>query len=228
MKKVMIGTPCYDGKVTAYYADAMLNSVIAASKEQIAIRPVYLPHQAVIQYARNELLRLFLSSDFDELIFIDADQSWAPEDLIKLIKSNKDIIGAPVIRKSDNELYNVKCVENPLEIDSEGLMVVDAVGTGMLKISRSCAQQVWDISKKYSIDFSDKEHRMAFDIEINDEGKTVSEDNVFCQKWQSLGGKVYIDTSINPSHIGDKVWRGNFKYYIERIIEAREKAKNNS
>jgi hypothetical protein len=223
MKKVMIGTPCYDGKVAAHYADAMLNSVILGSKSDMIIRPIYLPHQAVIQYARNELLKLFLSSEFDELVFIDSDQAWKAEDLIKLINSDKDFIGAPVIRKAEQEMYNIKCVENPLEIDSEGLMVVDAVGTGMLKLTRNCIQQVWDMSQEYSMDFQKESHRMAFEIGINDKGQTVSEDNMFCFKWQELGGKVYVDTTIDPYHIGDKVWKGSFANYIERVIEARQK-----
>jgi hypothetical protein len=223
MKKVMVATPCYDGKISAYYADAILNSVILGSKEKISIRPIYLPHQAVIQYARNELLSIFVNSDFDEIVFIDSDQAWKPEDLIKLINSNKDFIGAPIARKAEQEMYNIKCVDNPLEIDSEGLMVVDAVGTGMLKLSRKCVEAVWEISKPYTVDFRDKEQRMAFEIAINDEGKTVSEDNVFCAKWQSLGGKVYVDTSINPFHIGDKIWKGDFAAFINRVVEARQK-----
>jgi hypothetical protein len=226
MKKVMIGTPCYDGKVHAHYADAMLNSVIMASKEKIIIRPIYLPHQAVIQYARNELLKLFLESEFDELVFIDSDQAWKPEDLIKLINSDKDFIGAPIARKAEQEMYNVKCVDNPLEIDSDGLMVVDAIGTGMLKLSRDCVQKVWDTSQEYTMDFQKAPHRMAFEIGINDKGQTVSEDNMFCFKWQELGGKVYIDTSIDPYHIGDKIWKGNFAGFVNKVLEARQKSES--
>jgi hypothetical protein len=223
MKKVMIGTPCYDGKIAAHYADSMLNSVILGSKEKIIIRPVYLLHQAVIQYARNELLRMFLASDFEQLVFIDSDQAWDPEDLIKLIKSDKDFVGAPVIRKAEQEMYNIKCVDNPLEIDKNGYMVVDSVGTGMLKLSRECVQKVWDSSLEYTMDFQKESNRMAFEIGINDKGQTISEDNVFCQKWQDLGGKVYVDTSINPYHIGDKVWKGDFSSFVERVLEARQK-----
>jgi len=226
MKKVMVGTPCYDGKISAYYADSILNSVILGSQNEIIIRPIYLPHQAVIQYARNELLSIFVNSDFDQIIFIDSDQAWDPKDLIKLINSDKDFIGAPIARKAEQEMYNIKCVENPLEIDKDGLMVVDAVGTGMLKLSRNCVEKVWEISQPYKVDFREKEQRMAFEIGINDQGKTVSEDNMFCFKWQELGGKVYVDTSINPIHVGEKLWKGNFANFIERIVESRKKSKD--
>ena len=222
----MIATPCYDGKIAAHYADSMLNSVILGSKEKIIIRPVYLPHQAVIQYARNELLKLFLASEFEQLVFIDSDQAWKPEDLIKLIKSDKDFVGAPVIRKAEREMYNIKCVDNPLKINKDGYMVVDAVGTGMLKLSRDCVQKVWDISKEYTMDFQKEPHRMAFEVGINEKGQTVSEDNMFCEKWQSLGGKVYVDTSIDPYHIGDKIWKGNFSSFIEKVLESRQKSED--
>jgi hypothetical protein len=223
MKKVMVATPTYNGTVSVPYADSLLNSIILGSKDEIIIRPLYLSHQAVIQYARNELLDLFIESDFDEMIFIDSDQAWLPEDLLKLINSDKDLIGAPVIRKSNFESYNVKSVNRSLEVDSDGCLEVDAVGTGILKISRKCAEQVSELSKKYYLDAVDKFFRMAFEIGINEDGLTVSEDNMFCQKWQSLGGKVYIDTSINPFHLGDTVWRGDFKVFLDKAIEARQK-----
>lgn len=219
----MVGTPCYDGKISAHYADAMLNTVILGSKEKIVIRPVYLLHQAVIQYARNELLKMFLDSDFEELVFIDSDQVWDPESLIKLIKSDKDFIGAPVIRKTEKEMYNVNSVSNTLEIDKNGYMVVDSVGTGMLKLSRNCIQKIWDVSQEYVIDFKKEPNRMAFEIGINDKGHTLSEDYMFCQKWQNLGGVVYIDTSIDPYHIGERIWKGDFSSFRERALKARQK-----
>lgn len=223
MKKIMVATPTYNGTISVLYADSMLNSIILGSRDDIIIRPVYLSHQAIVQYARNELLDIFIKSDFDEMVFIDSDQAWIPEDLLKLIKSDKDLIGAPIIRKSETESYNVKSINRSLESDSEGCLEVDAVGTGMLKVSRKCAEQVSGCSKEYYLDVLDRFFRMAFEIGINEDGSTVSEDNMFCQKWQSLGGKVYIDTSINPYHIGDRIWRGDFSSFIERALKARQK-----
>lgn len=226
MKKVLVGTPCYDGKVTAHYADAILSSVLLGYSKDIGIKPIYLPNQAVIQYARNEILKIFLESDFDELVFIDADQAWSPEDLIKLIDSDKDFVGAPIARKAEHEMYNVKCVDHPLDIDDEGYMIVDAIGTGMLKLTRNCIQKIWDISTPYTMDFNKSEYRMAFEIGINEKGQTFSEDNAFCFKWQSLGGNVYIDTSINPLHIGTKVWKGNFQDFIKRVKDSSKTSKD--
>jgi hypothetical protein len=222
MKKIMVATPTYDGNISVFYADSILNSIILGSKNQIIIRPVYLSHQAILQYARNELLGLFIESDFDELVFIDSDQAWIDEDLIKLINSNKDLIGAPVIRKTDKESYNVKSVNRSLELDSYGHLEVDAVGTGMLKISRKCAEKIWNSSKEYYLDSLGKSFRMAFEIGINDEGISVSEDNIFCEKWQKLGGKVYIDTTIDPMHIGDKIWRGEFQNFLSKVIQSEK------
>jgi hypothetical protein len=44
----------------------------------------------------------------------------------------------------------------------------------------------------------------------------LSEDFSFCKKWKSLGGKVFIDTTINPYHIGSSVFKGNFKDYLKQ------------
>jgi hypothetical protein len=55
---------------------------------------------------------------------------------------------------------------------------------------------------------------MVFDVQIVN-GDLVSEDNVFCKKWRSLGGKVFIDPAMTCNHIGVKKYQGNFLNFIK-------------
>jgi uncharacterized protein YlxP (DUF503 family) len=205
MKKVFIGTVSSNAALSAYYVTSLFNSQNALSKDVEFCLDIII-NEPLIQLARNKLLSVFLDSDCDQLIFIDSDQAWTPDDLLKLIDSDKDFIGAPVILKDSNN-YNVSFNR----ISNDELMEVDFVGTGFLKISRLVAEQVFNSSQEY-LD-GNSTCRMAFEVKVIDKN-ILSEDFMFCKKWKDLGGKVFINTLINPYHIGNSVFKGNFKEYL--------------
>jgi hypothetical protein len=210
MKKVFIGTVSSNAALSAYYVTSLFNSQKALSKDVEFCLDIII-NEPLIQLARNKLLSVFLESDCDQLIFIDSDQAWTPDDLLKLIDSDKDFIGAPVILKTSNN-YNVSFDR----VGNDELMEVDFVGTGFLKISKKVAKAVWDISEEYKE--GNSLNKMAFEIKIID-GNIMSEDFVFCKKWKDLGGKIFIDPSIDPYHIGSASFKGNFKEYLKSFYK---------
>ena len=210
MKKILIATPSYSGDVSAFYADSLINTINRLKNNEIQISHQFLVYQPVIQYARNTLVKQFLESENDEIIFIDSDQAWEPEDLIKLINSDKDIIGAAVHLKTHDERYNVRFLNN--NVDANGLLLVESVGTGFLKVSRNAMQKVFDYSDKY--EYNGMLYSSVFELEIVN-GQAVTEDFVFCKKWEDLGGEVYIDTTLKSFHIGKDMWASDIKRYLK-------------
>lgn len=208
MKKVFIGTVSSSAMVSAYYLSSLFKSQNALNKNNIDCYLDIIINEPILELARNKLLSIFIESDCDDLILIDSDQAWEPEDLIKLINSDKDFIGAPVIFKTENK-YNVSFES----YSDEDIMEVDYVGTGFLKISKKVAKEVFDISKKYN----SGNEAMAFEVMVID-NEVLSEDFSFCKKWKSLGGKIFIDTTINPYHIGNSILKGNFKEHLTDMI----------
>lgn len=206
MKKVFIGTVSSTGNLCAYYVSSLVKSQELLIRSGIDCYIDIIIDEPLLHIARNRMLKLFIDSDCDELIMIDSDQAWDPYDLLKLINSDKDFIGAPVILKSENR-YNVSFQS----VDENDIIEVDYVGTGFLKISRNVAESIYNISSKY--DNGENKDAMAFETEIFD-GNIISEDFVFCRKWNGLGGKVYIDTTIDPYHIGTAIYKGSFKKYL--------------
>jgi uncharacterized protein YlxP (DUF503 family) len=211
MKKVFIGTVSSNATVSAYYTSSIFNSQKLLKENGIECYLDIIVNEPLIQLARNNILSLFIESDCDELVFIDSDQAWNAEDLLKLINIDKDFVGAPVIFKNSNK-YNVSFTE----IFEEDLVKVDSVGTGFLKISKKVAKAVSDLSKEY-ID-GEELKKMAFEVKIFN-GNMLSEDFVFCKKWKDLGGDIFIDPSIDPYHIGNATFRGNFKDYLQKQKE---------
>ena len=213
-RKVLIGTPSYDGKVDVWYANSLVNTIRMSYEKDTVIVPIYMAYDSLVQRARNDLVKLAIEEDFDDLIFIDADQEWDPAWVFKLLDSDKDVVAGTVVKKSDEVSFNVKALKDGMKTEEDGLIEVDCVGTGFMRISKSALKQVWDVSTEYKNE--GKTCRMVFDIKIEN-GDLVSEDNVFCRKWHNLGGKVYIDPNMTCNHIGVKKYGGNFMEYIKAI-----------
>lgn len=213
MRKVLIGTPAHDGRLDVWYCNSLVNTIKLSMVHGVEIIPVYMSYDSLVQRARNDLVRLALEENFDDLIFIDSDEEWNPEWIFTLLNYDVDVVGVPVIKKSDTPAFNVKSLPDGMRFDKNNLMEVEAVGTGFLRISKNALEQIWDDSPEYMNE--NRKCRMVFDIQIID-GDLVSEDNIFCQKWRNLGGKVYIDPSMTCNHIGAKKYSGNFLDFLQK------------
>jgi glycosyltransferase involved in cell wall biosynthesis len=221
MRKVMIGTPAHDGRVDVWFANSLVNTVKLAMQRQVELVPIYMSYDSLVQRARNDIVRLAVEEDFDDLIFIDSDEEWDPEWIFKLLAYKEEVIGLPVVKKSDQMMFNIKALPTGLKTQQNGLMEVEAVGTGFMKISKSALKKVWDVSDEYQNE--GRSCRMVFDVKVVD-GQLVSEDNIFCQKWRNLGGKVFIEPSMTVNHIGVKKYQGNFLEYLNFIKQQTEKS----
>lgn len=78
MRKVLIGTPSHDGRVDAWYANSLVNTVRIAPQKDTVIVPIFMAYDSLVQRARNDLVRLALEEEFDDLIFIDSDPGMGP------------------------------------------------------------------------------------------------------------------------------------------------------
>lgn len=212
--KVLVGTPAHDFSTSVYYNDAMNRTILLCAMNGVEVTVLYLSGDSLIQRARNDLVRTALMGEFDALVFIDGDQAWEPEWFLNLVTSPHDVVGLPVVKKSDQPAYNVKIMKDGIAIREDGFAEVECIGTGFLKISKHALESVANISEPYVNE--GKRCRMVFDVKIID-GELVSEDNIFCHKWKSLGGQVLINPFVCCSHIGMKKWDGNFIGFAQAV-----------
>lgn len=213
MKRVLIGTPAHDGRVDVWYANSLVNTIKMAAQLGIQVDPVYMSYDSLVQRARNDLVRLALEQRYDALVFIDSDQDWDPAWIFRLLSYEEPVVGGTVVKKSDRTMFNVKILKSGIKIESSGLIEVESIGTGFLKISREALEAVWDISEEYVNE--GRKCRMVFDVKLID-GELVSEDNIFCAKWRSLGNKVWIDPNMTCGHVGVKKYTGNFMQFLNQ------------
>jgi len=214
VKKVLIGTPSYDGRIDTWFADSLIRTVKQSFERQIEVHAIYPSYDSLIQRARNDLVRMALENNYDSLFFIDSDVEWEPEWFFRLLERPEPVVGAALVKKSETEGYTIKIRDKNLTYSPDGnLIEVEGVGTGFLKVDRMALENLWMMSEIYHHD--DKENRMIFDIKIVD-GDLVSEDYIMCHKWKSLGYRVWIDPSFTINHNGVKKYKGNVQNFLEK------------
>ena len=215
MKRVLIGTPTYDGRLDAWFVNSLVQTIKMAEQKKIFVHAIYTSYDSLVQRARNSLIRHALVGNYDTLFFIDSDTEWEPEWFFKFLDRPEPIVGAALIKKSDKEGYTVKLTQKKLNLsEDKKLIEVDGAGTGFLKIDRFALQKFWDISEPYISE--GEEHRMICDIKVEN-GDLISEDYILCEKWKKLGYKIWLDPSITINHIGIKKFKGNFNNFIKKL-----------
>jgi len=215
-RKVIIGTPAYNGTVHVEFMVSLIETIRMSIDRKIDVYPVQICGDALIQRARNNLIAMAIETNCDDIIFIDSDQQWNPEWIFKLLDHPADVVGGAVVKKCDMPMFNVKILPTSTIDESIGLMEVESLGTGFLRISKSAMIAVSDTSQEYKD--SNKTCKMVFNIEIVD-GELFSEDNVFCRKWRNLGGKVFVDPAMTCSHVGLKKWEGSFVDVFNMVVK---------
>lgn len=173
------------------------------------------------------------NAPWTHVLFIDDDIVPPDDALIRLLSHNKDIIGAVCTTRIDPPRPNIHHLEEDTGVfrqmfawPSEPLLEVGAVGTGMILISRNALQLVADAFWRcaYEREFYKmpderaqwlQEQRLKyFDATANAywfrflpgwEGTyEMGEDVGFCFIARRYCGlQVFVDTSIQPEHMGD-------------------------
>lgn len=214
MKNILIATPSYDGKLDVWYTNSLLETVLFGIQNDILFKPIFLSYDALIQRSRNDLIKIAVENNFDGMLWIDSDMEWNPSWAVEIVNLDKDVLGLPVIKKSLQESYNIKCKPEDLNMDDDGLISVESVGTGFLYMSKKAIDYLWENSEEYSD--TNKTSKMVFKVSVED-GNLVSEDVYVCNKLKSAGFDIFIDPTKTCNHIGSLKYSGNFSEFIEKI-----------
>lgn len=181
--------------------------------------------------ARNAMVRQFLMSKATHLVFIDNDVGFPPENLVRLAKHDRDMVAGVYPLKEEGEGYPVRVPSGAeLWADSDGLVEVEGLPTGFLKISRSCIEKMIQAYGDRQFigrgqDPNEPPNYILFERTFEN-GVRYSGDYAFCEKWKRIGGKMYVDPDMYFTHSGTKEWTGTLGDYWRRqygVTEARFK-----
>ena len=213
--KLFIAIPCYDGKVTAKCAEFLLRNTHILRDLGHSVMPYFHIGDPFISQARNVCVNMFLSTDCTDLIFVDADTGGDGSAISKLLKHNKDIVGASIARKSDVEEFPIELnwgMNNNCIDEKTGLVNVLATGMGLIRIQRHVFEKMAEISR---IEKDCEGVIQFFEVGIRlGDGKWYGEDVYFCRRWLAMGGEIFVEPDIDFIHTGVKNYAGNFNKHM--------------
>lgn len=233
--KIFIGTPAYGCYVTKDWLSSMIMLRAACAKNKIETFIKMVGNESLITRARNLIVSDFLDvKDATHLLFIDADIKFNAHDVIYMAESGLDVVCGVYAKKSfhwdkvrsnpyepvQQSLldFNLNVSGKPNVIDNRYIEVLDAA-TGFMMIKREVIEKMYthytDLECINDVDKSNKKYKAIFDCMIDPKTKRyLSEDYAFCRRWQSIGGKVFIDLNCTLGHIGNYTYDPNNKKLI--------------
>ena len=112
----------------------------------------------------------------------------------------------------------------------DGLVEINDGGTGFMCIKRSVIEKMIEAYPETEyvkesallINENDDKRRWAlFDTGIDDGKRYLSEDYMFCRRWQKLGGKVWLDPEVILTHMGTYAFEGQ-KFFKHTAASAQQ------
>lgn len=130
--KLFVATPMYGGLCTGGYTMGILECVQTFMQHNVQMYYSYMMNESLITRARNGMAYDFLQSDATHLMFIDADISFKPADIVKMIQADKDIICGLYPKKEINWQLVDQAVKSGVDFrdlnNYTGSFVVNLVG----------------------------------------------------------------------------------------------------
>ena len=149
----------------------------------------------------------------------------------KLLENNGESVKNMIEKKNKSQLsnfindenmiqynllnYNINYKSNEIKIE-KNLTEVKHIPTGFMLLKRSVIEKMQEAypSTKYTDDvhfLTEEENKYCyalFDCGVEDK-HYFSEDWMFCHRWSKMGGKLWIDISINLTHTGIEDYKGS-------------------
>jgi hypothetical protein len=205
----------------------LLNTV-KDKKINCSFYPIFF--ESLVSRARNAAVAHFLEDkENTHLLFIDSDIIFEPEDVLKLLKSGKEVIAGIYPKKyitwerlkNNPEAERVDFpVGGNVKMTEDNFLEMDYLPTGFLLISRTAIEKIIkqhpELKYRNDIDgymnAGDNFYDL-FKVGIRN-GIYESEDWGFCSLWKEAGGKVLIHPEVNVKHVGWHEYEGNLLKYI--------------
>ena len=100
--KLFVATPMYGGMCSGMYTSGIMQLVGTCGQNGMQMYYSFMMNESLITRARNSMAYDFLESDATHLMFIDADISFNPNDIPRMVQADKDIICGVYPKKEIN------------------------------------------------------------------------------------------------------------------------------
>lgn len=233
-KKLFIGLPAYDFKISVKMAIALAEFCVKAQQHGVSIQISNVSGCSVVSRVRNIIANEFLESQAEHLLMIDSDMTFNADDIFRMLawSQTKPIVaGVGVARKKEKVYFSSldQDEDNNIIMDRMGLVKVKRVGTGFIMIQRNVFEVMRDAHPewKYMDQNTGKMLQSFFDFKSTPDGY-VGEDYVFCDRAHEHGFTAWVDPTIKLGHMGIMEYEGSFGedflYPLLKPIDAKKEA----
>lgn len=222
MKKVIFCTPSLSGPVKAYVEslEASLPLIEAAGWEHGYAQQIACPY---ISAARANMTRAamdaLLNVEKGVIVYIDSDVAWQPQDLLKLIETEGDVVAGTYRCKIDDEQYMGTIQSDALgrpEVRADGCIKAMLVPAGFLKLTLGAID-------KFMVDYPalcyGPMYHLAIDLFNHGVRDRIwwGEDYSFSRRWRDKGGDIWIVPNLSiDHHANGQIYKGNFHNFLCR------------
>jgi hypothetical protein len=216
---VLIALPCYGGMVSDKTAKGLFNLGKELRTNQIDHGLITLANESLITKGRSRIANFFINNtQYEYVMFIDADIGFEPQDVLKLLSYQRDIVCGAYPMKSIPLQYNYNISQPPLAED--GLIKIDNIGFGFALIHRRVFDKIRENYEdlKYtpalghsSYPITEAEYHNSYHYfnELKKDMAFLPEDFSFFERASSVGFTSWLDTSIKLCHVGSHVFQEN-------------------
>lgn len=177
-----------------------------------------------ISGARAEMTRKGMDAKADAMVYIDYDVSFDPEDMVKLLETEGDVVAGTYRCKTDDreEILYMGAVENDSDNNdrpicrADGCIKAKVVPAGFLKVTAVAID-------KFMVSYPElcygPQYALSIDIFHHGAHKGLwwGEDYAFSRNYIDCGGEIWIVPDLNLDHWqGDYAYKGNFHEYLLR------------
>jgi hypothetical protein len=222
MRSVFIAIPAYDQRINCLCMASIFNNIKDLEKRGHKVTFSFQLGDPYLDQARNHVVKQFLESEYDDLIFVDTDLAFDSNGMWRLTRCEEIQVvgGAYPYRAQDKHGYpvNIKVDENLLPVTDyeRGLVECTMLPTGFLRIRRDVFDAIRAALPEYvDHDGEYKYFRTGQLLLETGDTRWWGEDAYFCRLCTDLGIKLWCEPMINFSHDGVLHKCGKFADYLQ-------------
>ena len=219
MKKLFIAIPSY--KFLNVEAVHCMFNLLSENEDQHRLMALH-GGEGFVGRSRNQIVSKFLETDFDELLMIDSDIIYTPQNVDRIASHNVGIVAGFYPKKAPGKtVWVANHLSKNETLREDGLIKVETIGTGFIKIQRQVLEKMRDsgLATRYIVDGTDIVEYEFFPFRVVN-GRLRSEDWAFCDNARELGFDVYGDSKCVLRHLGTAVYPIPESQTIERALKA--------
>lgn len=222
--KILIGSPAFGGMVTASYLKSYLAMIGHLQADGHHVDLHMEESESLIPRGRNTCATYALQNGYDKLLFIDTDMVFTIENVRRLLKSDKMVVGGSYPLKAHPIVVNFNPLDEHRDLfgdkrqqdnyfewvkkyaDENGEAEVMHIPTGFMLIDiRVLAKLTYRVRwyRTFHPEFGIKNQFYEFfPSGVTSNNEYESEDWAFCRLAREEGFKIYLQTQAINGHVG--------------------------